>query len=62
MDEAVSAEGKLESLVNSSVLSPWEPNVFSMVIFGLMVMLLIGLLLFIASWLGEQKPDTEKLT
>jgi len=61
MDEAVSAEGKLESLANSSVLSPWEPNVFSMVLFGLMVMLLIGLLLFIASWLGEQKPDTEKL-
>jgi len=43
------------------MLSPWEPGVFSLAIFGLMVMLLIGLLLFIASWLGEKKPDTEKL-
>ena len=51
----------MKSFVNSSVLSPWEPGVFSLVIFGLMVMLLIGLLLFIASWLGEKKPDTEKL-
>jgi len=51
----------VESFANSSVLSPWEPGVFSLVIFGLMVMLLIGLLLFIASWLGEKKPDTEKL-
>ena len=51
----------MESLVNAGALSPWEPGVFSLVIFGLAVMAVIGLLLFIASWLGEKKPDTEKL-
>jgi len=51
----------VESLVNTGVLSPWEPGIFSLVIFALMVTAVIGLLLFIASWLGEKKPNTEKL-
>jgi NADH-quinone oxidoreductase subunit A len=51
----------VKSLVNSSALSPWEPGVFSLVVFGLMVAAVIGLLLFIASWLGGKKPNTEKL-
>lgn len=51
----------MESLVNTGVLSPWEPGIFSLVIFTLMVTAAIGLLLFIASWLGEKKPNTEKL-
>ena len=51
----------MESLVNTGVLSPWEPGIFSLVIFTLMVTAVIGLLLFIASWLGEKKPNTEKL-
>ena len=51
----------MESLVNTGVLSPWEPGIFSLVIFALMVTAVIGLLLFIASWLGVKKPNTEKL-
>ena len=51
----------MESLGNTGVLSPWEPGIFSLVIFALMVTAVIGLLLFIASWLGEKKPNTEKL-
>jgi NADH-quinone oxidoreductase subunit A len=51
----------VKSLANSSALSPWEPGVFSLVVFALMVMAVIGLLLFIASWLGEKKLNTEKL-
>ena len=51
----------MESLVNTGALSPWEPGIFSLVIFALMVTAVIGLLLFIASWLGEKKPNTEKL-
>ncbi|MEJ2166884.1 MAG: NADH-quinone oxidoreductase subunit A [Desulfobacterales bacterium] len=51
----------MKSLANSSALSPWEPGVFSLVVFALMVMAVIGLLLFIASWLGEKKLNTEKL-
>jgi NADH-quinone oxidoreductase subunit A len=55
------AEETVESLVNTGVLSPWEPGIFSLVIFALMVTAVVGLLLFIASWLGEKKPNTEKL-
>jgi NADH-quinone oxidoreductase subunit A len=55
------AEGTVESVVNTGVLSPWEPGIFSLVIFALMVAAIVGLLLFIASWLGEKKPNTEKL-
>jgi NADH-quinone oxidoreductase subunit A len=51
----------MKSFVNAGGLSPWEPGVFSLLIFGLMVITLIGLLLFIASWLGEKKPQAEKL-
>jgi NADH-quinone oxidoreductase subunit A len=51
----------VESLVNTGVLSPWEPGIFSLVIFALMVTAVIALLLFIASWLGEKKPNAEKL-
>ena len=50
----------MQSIVNGDALSPWEPGVFSLVIFGLMIMALVALLLFIASWLGEKKPNTEK--
>ena len=46
---------------NSGALSPWEPGVFSLVVFGLMIMALIALLLFIASWLGEKTTNSEKL-
>jgi len=51
----------VESLVNTGVFSPWEPGIFSLVIFALMVTAVVGLLLFVASWLGEKKPNTEKL-
>ena len=51
----------MQSVVNSGSLSPWEPGVFSLVVFGLLIMALIALLLFIASWLGEKKTNSEKL-
>ena len=51
----------MQPVVNSASLSPWEPGVFSLVVFGLLVMALIALLLFVASWLGEKKPNAEKL-
>ena len=51
----------MESVEYAGALSPWEPGVFSLAIFGLMVMALIALLLFVASWLGVKKPSVEKL-
>ena len=44
----------------SGSLSPWEPGAFSLVVFGLMIMALIALLLFIDSWLGEKTSNSEK--
>lgn len=41
-------------------LSPWEPGLTALFFFGLMILILIALLLFLASWLGEKKNSIEK--
>jgi len=45
----------------AGTLSPWNPGVFSLIIYGLIIFALIGALFFIASWLGEKKINSEKL-
>ena len=50
----------MQPVVASGSLSPWEPGVFSLVVFGLMIMALIALLLFVASYLGEKTTNSEK--
>ena len=50
----------MQPIVDSGSLSPWEPGVFSLVAYGLMIIALIALLLFIASWLGEKTSNSEK--
>ena len=51
----------MQPIVAGGSLSPWEPGVFSLVVFGLMIVALIVLLLFVASWLGEKTSNSEKL-
>ena len=51
----------MQPLVDSGSLSPWEHGVFSLVVFGLMIMALIAVLLFISSWLGEKTSNSDKL-
>jgi NADH-quinone oxidoreductase subunit A len=51
----------MQTIVDGGSLSPWEPGVFSLVVFGLMIVALIALLLFVASWLGEKTSNSEKL-
>jgi NADH-quinone oxidoreductase subunit A len=47
--------------INSGVLlSPWEPGVFGLIVYALVVLTLLVILLFLASWLGENKPGFEK--
>ena len=48
-------------ILDGGSLSPWQPGVFSLVVFGLMIVALIALLLFVASWLGEKTSNSEKL-
>jgi NADH-quinone oxidoreductase subunit B/C/D len=42
-------------------LSPWEPGVFSLIVYTLLVFLLVAALLFVTTWVGEKRPSTEKL-
>ncbi len=44
-----------------NVLSPWQPGVLALGVFALMSLVLILALLFLAAWLGEKKPNPEKL-
>lgn len=50
----------MQPILHPAPLSPWEPNIFSMTVFGVMVTALIAVLLFISSWLGEKKDSPEK--
>ena len=43
-----------------AVLSPWEPGVFSLSVFVLIVLALVAVLLFLSAWLGEPKTGREK--
>jgi len=51
----------MEYIPMSSTLSPWEPSIFSLAVYGLLVFVLIAALLFLSGWLGEKKPNPEKL-
>jgi NADH-quinone oxidoreductase subunit A len=54
-------ETDMQPVIQNMHLSPWEPGVFSLVTYTVMVLALIAVLLFIASWLGEKKKDPAKL-
>ncbi len=51
----------MQSILHAGTLSPWEPGIFSLVVYGFMVLVLVAVLLFLASWLGEKKSNSEKL-
>ena len=44
----------------SVTLSPWEPGLLALFIYGLMILALTAVLLFLASWLGEKKSSVDK--
>ena len=50
----------MQPILDGATLSPWEPGLFSLAIYGFMVLGLVALLLFFASWLGEKKSNPEK--
>ena len=45
----------------TGALSPWEPGVFSLVLYSALVLVLTALMLFISSWLGVKKTNPDKL-
>jgi NADH-quinone oxidoreductase subunit A len=42
------------------VLSSWQPGIFSLVIYAMIVIGLTGGLLFLSRWLGQHRPTYEK--
>lgn len=44
------------------LLSPWEPGLLSLALFTLVVLVLMGIILFLTSWLGVKNETAEKLT
>jgi len=46
--------------IPDGAMSPWDPGVFSLVVYTFLVIVFIGSQLFLAAWLGERKPSVEK--
>ena len=51
----------MQSMVMQDLLSPWQPGVFSLVLFAVVVIGLTIALLFVSRWLGRSLPNEEKL-
>ncbi len=46
--------------IPDGVMSPWDPGVFSLVVYTFLVVVFIASQLFLAAWLGDRKPSVEK--
>jgi NADH-quinone oxidoreductase subunit A len=51
----------MQPIGSSGMLSPWEPGIFSLAIYVVLILIFIASQLFIAVWLGEKKRTDEKL-
>lgn len=50
----------MQPIADGRILSPWEPGVFTLAVYAVLVLAFIASQLFLASWLGERKPSLEK--
>jgi len=50
----------MQPISGAGVLSPWEPGIFSLTIYLILVLAFVAIQLFLASWLGEKKRSLEK--
>ena len=50
----------MEPVSIAEALSPWNPGLLSLILYGGLVTVAIGVLLFLIFWLGEKKPGPEK--
>ena len=46
--------------INPATLSPWVPGLLSFALYSVILLAVLGLLLVLTRWLGEQKPSLEK--
>jgi len=50
----------MQPTATHGLLSPWQPGIFSLAVYALMVLLLTLALLFLSRWLGQREPGHEK--
>lgn len=50
----------MEPVAQTGALSPWEPGIFALTVFGILIIAFVASQLFIAAWLGEKRPSPEK--
>jgi NADH-quinone oxidoreductase subunit A len=50
----------MQPLAAGGTLTPWDPGLPALFLYGLMILALMGLLLFLSSWLGEKKITANK--
>jgi NADH-quinone oxidoreductase subunit A len=50
----------MEAISPVGLMSPWEPSVFALTVYGVLILAVIASQLFLASWLGERRPSLEK--
>jgi len=48
------------SIPEDARISPWQPNMLSMMVFLVIVLGVIAVILFLTRWLGEKKSNPEK--
>ena len=51
----------MQPMPSTGILSPWEPGIFSLAIFVVLILIFVASQLFIAVWLGDKKKTIEKL-
>lgn len=50
----------MEAIAQETIWSPWKPGFLPLIVYAFMVLVLAGLLLFLAAWLGKKNPNPEK--
>ena len=48
--------------IADGAMSPWEPGVFSLAVYAILVLAFIASQLFLAAWVGEKEKDGRKIT
>lgn len=51
----------MQTIAETGLLSPWQPGIFSLIVYGIIVFALTAVLLFLSQWLGRRVPTAEKL-
>lgn len=51
----------MQPVVDPSAFSVWEPGIFSLIVFGFLVLGIIAVMHFLSAGIGENKPSAEKL-